>query len=332
MTRMFIDHLRDGNYLPVIRAALEWLHAGERLGRTARVFIKPNLTFPVYRRGVMVSPACVEALIIALKDYTDHIAVGDSDSGGYNRFSMDEVQARTGLKLLEKKYGIRVLNLSREPALEIELPCGNLRSIAFPRILLEETDCLFSAAVPKIHMNTQVSLTVKNLWGCIPEPPTRLRLHPFLGPVLSEIVKRIPRAIGLLDGAYGLNRSGPLLGDPVPLNWLMMADDLYLADAACCRLMQVEPGTVHHLHAGKSLEERVALLESAEFNQDWRPFMAERFYLKRQWTDLPGYWAFHSPVLSYWAYFSPLAGLLHKLLYLFRKPFYDYRHPGRTIS
>jgi hypothetical protein len=56
----------------------------------------------------------------------------------------------------------------------------------------------------------------------------------------------------------------------------------------------------------------------------------ERFYLKRAWTDYPGLWAFHSPALSYLAYFSPLVGVLHRMLYLFRKPFYDYDHPDRT--
>jgi hypothetical protein len=29
------------------------------------------------------------------------------------------------------------------------------------------------------------------------------------------------------------------------------------------------------------------------------------------------------------AYFSPLAKLLHRLLYLFREPFYDYSHPSK---
>jgi hypothetical protein len=34
--------------------------------------------------------------------------------------------------------------------------------------------------------------------------------------------------------------------------------------------------------------------------------------------------AFHSPAFAWLAYFSPAAPLLHRILYLFRKPFYDY--------
>ena len=45
----------------------------------------------------MTSLEAVEAAIIALKDYTSHIYVGDSDSGGYNPFSMHEVYGEIGM-------------------------------------------------------------------------------------------------------------------------------------------------------------------------------------------------------------------------------------------
>jgi 4-aminobutyrate aminotransferase-like enzyme len=47
----------------------------------------------------------IEAAILAIKDYTPHITIGDSDSGGYNRFSMDEVYRETGILDFAKKYG-----------------------------------------------------------------------------------------------------------------------------------------------------------------------------------------------------------------------------------
>jgi hypothetical protein len=50
----------------------------------------------------------------------------------------------------------------------------------------------------------------------------------------------------------------------------------------------------------------------------------EKFYLKRAWTDYPGLLCFNNPLLAWLGYRSPLAGLAHRLLYLFRKPFYDY--------
>ena len=216
------------------------------------------------------------------------------------------------------------MNLSRLPSREIRFAAGSREiKFPFPEFLLDETDLVISAAVPKIHMNTQVSMTVKNLWGCIPEPARRLKLHPFLEHVLLEITRRLKRTAAVIDGRYGLNRSGPMQGDAVELNWLMMADDLYAADALCCRLMQIDPRSVYYLRPAPGGKE-------SEFSQDPSDFIGPRFHLKRAWTDYPGLWAFRSPFLSYVAYFSPFAGILHKLLYLFRKPFYDYSDPSKT--
>ena len=277
----------------------------------------------------MTNPECVEALVIALKDYTSHITIGEADSGGYNRFSIDEVMQRTGIKDFGKKYGIKITNLSHVPRQTIAVPSKKREiQMPFPTLLLDEVDVVVSAAVPKIHMNTQVSMTVKNLWGCIPEPSIRLRLHPYLDDVLFEIVKRLKKTIGVIDGRYGLNRTGPMKGDPVELNWLLMTNDLYAADIACCQLMQVPPDKVYYFKKSPVLANRANL----RFNQDWKPFVKEKFYLKRAWTDYPGLWAFRSPFLSYLAYFSPLADLLHKILYLFREPFYDYDDPKQTTK
>jgi hypothetical protein len=71
--------------------------------------------------------------------------------------------------------------------------------------------------------------------------------------------------------------------------------------------------------------------EKIELNQPVAPFLKEKFYLKRAWTDLPGLFCFNSSFLAWLGYRSPLAGFLHWLLYLFRKPFYDYDAEKRQV-
>jgi uncharacterized protein (DUF362 family) len=180
-------------------------------------------------------------------------------------------------------------------------------------------------------MNTGVSMSIKNQWGCIPEPSIRLKLHPILEKVLYEINKRLHPALSVIDGSYGLNRSGPMQGDAVQLNWLMVADDLYAADYACCHLMQIDPREIYYLRYVEG-EQAPPRMEDFRFSQDYRQFIQTKFYLKRLWTDYPGLFAFRSFALAYLAYYSPLAGVLHKLLYLFRKPFYDYEAPDQTLK
>jgi uncharacterized protein (DUF362 family) len=325
--RIFLERL--GDYETVIRQGFDWIGMKNKLKAGGTVFIKPNLTFPVYRQGVMTNPACVEAVVRVLKDYTDKIIVGESDSGGYNRFDISAVMEKTGLFSFEKKYGIKVVNLSHIPRRDIEFPYkGKDYKVPFPVLLLDEIDMFMTIPVPKIHMNTGVSLSVKNQWGTIPEPNLRLKLHPVLEKVLYEITKRLPNKISVIDGRYGLNRSGPMQGDAVELDWLMVADDFYAADYACCRLMQIDPRSIYYLRHVE--REEPALVLEPQMSQDYRPFLKEKFYLKRLWTDYPGLFAFRSFTLAYIAYYSPLADVLHKLLYLFRKPFYDYSDPDQT--
>lgn len=113
------------------------------------------------------------------------------------------------------------------------------------------------------------------------------------------------------------------------LNWLLLADNLYAADVACCRIMQIDPNRIRHLHyAGR--ENALPNVDDIDFSQDWRRYSKTKFYLKKQWTDYPGMLAFRSSVLAYVAYYSPAATLLHKMLYQFRRPFYNYDDPEAT--
>src|SRR3989304_9376691 len=111
-SRAFIGSLKTSDYLSLIQDGLEFIGFNDLVSATSRVFIKPNLTFPEYRPGVMTNPNAIEAVVEAVSDYTSYITIGDSDSGGYNRFSMDRVYKDTGIYKLSEKYSIKVVNLS----------------------------------------------------------------------------------------------------------------------------------------------------------------------------------------------------------------------------
>lgn len=178
--------------------------------------------------------------------------------------------------------------------------------------------------VPKVHVNTGVSLTFKNQWGCIPEPTDRLRLHPYFRHVVLEVNKAVKAKVAIVDGKYGLNVNGPMRGSPVELDWVLVTNDIEAGARLTCELMQVLLEKIPHLKYAKELG-LVPEVDEIIVNQDIRPFLREKFYLRREWTDYPGFLAFHNPLLAYLAYFSPLAETLHRVLYLFREPFYDYR-------
>ncbi len=325
--RAYIDSLAADDYLPRIRAGLDYIRFGTLVSGDTRIFIKPNLTYPEYKPGVMTNPAAVAAAIQAVHDYTPHIWIGDSDSGGYNRFSMDSVYDATGMRDICRPFGAQIVNLSSLPRRAIHFRyAGHDFSLDLPVLLLDEIEFTLTMPVPKVHGNTGVSLSFKNQWGCIPENKDRLRLHPYFQHVIFEVNKAIKTQFAIVDGKFGLNRNGPLRGDPVELGWVLVTDNIGAAARLACKLMQIDLRRVAHL---RYLERRGAIPGTQEIalNQALEPFIKTRFYLNREWTDLPGLLAFKSPLVAYLAYFSPLAPLLHKLLYLVREPFYDYgRH------
>lgn len=330
--KVFLARLGD-NYAEVMGEGMEWTGLRSLVDSSTRVCIKPNLTFPTFRKGVMTNPEAVEGIIRYLKDFTNHITICESDSGGYNRFSMDEVFRNTGLTDLAREYDVRVVNMSNEPARSIlVLHKGRKLSVPLPRFLFDETDLFITMPVPKIHMNTYVSLSVKNQWGVIQNPPDRLKLHPYFWKVIYEVNKALPRIISVVDGKYGLTRSGPMRGDEVELNWLMISDNIFAADYICCLLMGISPESVPYLRR-IFREEEIFGLRDVVLNTDYSQFVSQHpFYLKRAWTDYPGLVAFNSRLVAYLGYHSPLAGLLHKLLYLYREPFYDYDRYRKTNS
>ncbi|MCS6953701.1 MAG: DUF362 domain-containing protein [Bryobacterales bacterium] len=321
MPKVFVDWL-NGGYRRVLAAGLEFLGPATGLRPGVRVAVKPNLTFPHFRPGVMTTLEAIQAVVEGLREYTDTISICEADSGGYNRFCVEDVFRATGLDDLARRYGIRLLNLSRLPQQRIRVPTRWRRlEVPLPAWLLHEVDLLVTVPVPKVHANTVLSGAVKNQWGVIPDPTVRLRLHPCFSAVIWAIHQALPRTLVVMDGRWGLNRNGPMRGEPVELNWLLVSDSVLFADLAMAELLGFSPRQVPHLREG-CRRQGVRSLAEAECNRQLDEFRKAPFRLERAWTDLPGWLAFRWRSLAWLAYESPFAQLLHRMLYLVREPFY----------
>lgn len=314
---------RLGKHLEMdLHEGFAFLRSAGKIASGSKIVIKPNLTFPVFRKGVMTNPEVIEAVILYLKNYTDHIIVCESDSGGYNRFSMDEVFSRTGISEFSRRHGIRIVNMSnsRSHPIEIDTRWRSLR-VPLPAFLLDETDIFITMPVPKVHCNTVVSVAMKNQWGVIQQPELRLKLHPYFKEVIYGINKALPHKLAIVDGKYGLTRSGPLRGDVVDLNWILISDNIFATDFVVSEIMGVDWRAVPYLRYAFK-REGIVSARGIESNADFGDYRTSEFYLKRKWTDLPGLLTFNSRALAYIGYESLLAKPLHWLLYRFREPFY----------
>ena len=198
-----LDRL-DNGYEPAIRRGFAFSESRGAIGPQDSVAIKPNLTYPTYRPGVMTNPQAIEALLRYLKDFTSRITVCEADSGGYNPFSMNEVFRATGLHEMTRRYGVRLVNLSEVESRNLAVRAGfRTLQIPMPRLLLDETDLFITVPVPKVHMNTVISGAIKNQWGTIRVPPkgfscTRISRRWFM-PSTSSILVPLPWSMGNTD-------------------------------------------------------------------------------------------------------------------------------------
>ena len=153
--------------------------------------------------------------MIALKEYSPNLIIGESYGGGYNRFAMEDVFVKTGLADLAKKHNVKLVNLSKLPSRNIHFQFGGKEfAVPLPRLLLDDVQLFITVPVPKVHANTGVSMSVKNQWGCIQEPSLRLRLHPFFKKVIFEVNKALNVHMSVIDGGYGLKLERAAAGRP----------------------------------------------------------------------------------------------------------------------
>ena len=300
------------------RSAFETLDLPVKFNKANAVFIKPNLTYPKYKTGVTTRLEFIETLVASLRkiNETTKIYIGEGE-GGYNSFSMTAALQAMGFFELEKKFpNVRIINISSIPSVRVELMAtGKAYPIDLPEIF-NEIDFSITCPLPKIHCMTGVTLSFKNQWGCLPDT-MRLKNHYVFNEIIGQVCEKLKFRYAFLDGKFGLDRNGPMVGDPVEVNWFVASDSLGAFDRTVTGMMSIRWDTIDHLkNASKYgyIPER----EEIKIIGDIEP-LKRKFRLKRSFWNWPALAGFHSKHLTFLFYFSSLSKVLHDIMYTFRK-------------
>jgi uncharacterized protein (DUF362 family) len=316
--KVYLAPARDYEY--TLRDGLAWLKAEPALRKAAGIFIKPNLTYPVFRPGVTTTPEMLEAAVKVLAEINSRVIVGESD-GGYGSFSIEAAFQSFDLYGLGRRYGVKVVNLSQEPTEACTIPTrrGPV-GLNLPRFLLREDFITVTLPVPKVHCMTGVSLSYKNQWGCIPDM-MRLRLHYYFNEIIGPLNRLLKVKLAIMDGTYGLTKNGPIAeGEVVRPGWLLMGQPPGATDRVASHLMGLSLEAYPHyrrIHQADPLPD----LEEIETNRDLQPFLEQtpKFYLRRHFWNRVAKTTWYSRRWCYLVYESRAAGLLHKIMYTFRE-------------
>lgn len=219
---------------------------------------------------------------------------------------------------IERKFPqVKIINLSKVPSKEIEIDTdrGPYKA-ALPEIFFDEIDFLISCLVPKVHCMTKITLSYKNQWGCLPDV-MRLKNHYMFDYIISKLSDILKFRYAFLDGKYGLNSNGPMVGDPIEVNWFAASNSLGGFDMIVSEMMGFDWERIGHLKMATEygfLPKREDIEIVGDLESPKR-----KFVLKLNLWNYPALAAFNSEKLTHLFYFSKWAKLLHDVMYTFRK-------------
>ena len=207
--------------------------------RSARVLLKPNLI--TARNGQL---ACTDARFItaAARWFLGHgaaVTVGDSPSFGSARSVLEQIGALSELNVL----GVPVQEFRQ--ATVVTLPSGQRAHLATAAL---NCDLLVNLPRVKAHAQMRVTLAVKNCFGCLSgwHKPWWHMAHgggaPRFPDLLVELLSALPATLTLVDGIVAMHRTGPVHGEPFPLELIAAGHNPVAIDTALLKILAIDPG------------------------------------------------------------------------------------------
>jgi uncharacterized protein (DUF362 family) len=257
----------------------------------------------------------MEALVRAIIDFSPRITFVESDGGSY-AWTAEQAMRGHGIPTLCKRYGVRMMNLTRQPTRRVQCELDNREiDLELSAEMIEESDLFITMPVPKMHVNTYMSLGFKNQWGCLPDVK-RLRRHPDFDHTVLAINRVLRTRIAVYDGTYFLNRTGPMDGDPIEKNMMIVSDGVGAGDLVCSQIMQIPARRSSHLRLAQKIGMMPEALDHVTVSSAPDKFYGEPFYLRRSLFNWIGVAAFQSKWLTRVIYDSGLAKPIHEAYYM----------------
>jgi hypothetical protein len=158
-----------------------------------------------------------------------------------------------------RERGVPLLDLDERPSVTVELPDG--RAIDRIKVCADvfEHDLIVSVPVTKTHMHTGVTLSIKNMKGCLWRrskvtlhmlPPVEGLTEKSLDIAICDLAKVLRPHLAIIDGTLGMQGLGPSAGTPKSLGAVIVGADPFAADAVACALMGRRACEVDHLRLG----------------------------------------------------------------------------------
>jgi uncharacterized protein (DUF362 family) len=211
-----------------------------------RVLLKPNfVTNRKYFTGATTDPLIILAMIRELKRIgVEDITVADSSWTGC---STERVFNATGITGICRHEGVKLVDLKKDEYEWVKVQKGEELGgkVEVARTVLD-SDKLINLPKLKAHCQALVTLSLKNLKGCITDDEKR-RFHRLdLDRCIAELNTVLKPDLIVLDGIIA-EMTAELGCDPIRLDTIVAGTDPVAVDSVCSTMLGYEPIDIPHI-------------------------------------------------------------------------------------
>lgn len=254
MNKVSIVKCSDYRYENVEKSVFECLDGipeiNKKIKHGSRVLVKANLL-----RGnspedaVTTHPSVVRAIVRYLQEMGCKVIIGDSPGSAlnfderllksvYEITGMVDVATKTGCEL---NYDVSIIEVVNKAA-------RNQKNMQIIKIV-NDVDCVVSAAKLKTHTMMTYTGAVKNLFGVIPGR-TKIDYHLKMNSaenfaaLLVDICEYVRPVFSVIDGVDGMEGDGPAAGDKRHVGLIFASENPYAVDFAAIHTIGLNPEAV----------------------------------------------------------------------------------------
>ena len=206
--------------------------------------------------GITTHPQVVAAAIDAFREVGAEVAVGESPITGVAALDAFEIG---GITTIAESRNCPLIDMDLRRFVTVKIPDGvAIQSLRVCREI-REFDIIVSIPVMKTHMHTGVTLSVKNMKGCLwRRSKVDLHMLPQLADhkdkpldiAIADMSSVLRPHLSIIDGTIGMEGLGPSAGNPKPLGVVLAGTDAFAADSLACGFMGISAHDVPHLRIG----------------------------------------------------------------------------------
>ncbi len=230
--------------LEITKKAIKAIHIHDLILKKP-ILIKVNfITTKTWETGATTDPIIVEALVQEISKVNREISIVESDA---TLTQADHAAKASGILDLCDKYGVQFNNLSKiKDQITVKIPdYESIKQIIIPRIVLESH--IISAAKMKTHMDTTVTLGLKNMFGLLPDKNKNKFHSKGISKVIVDINRVLRPTAVVIDGFVAMEGNGPVSGNALQMDLVLSGIDPVSTDATASRIMGFDPHRIYHI-------------------------------------------------------------------------------------